>query len=156
MDRVCYEEIWIDILSHNFSDFLNRLRDELKDNLEIYFYLSYRFHSFIFDNLSLYSVFAHFTLCKRRCDKKEPYKRFCNFCSRITPQIFDKEYNFNDIIIDERDFTREFNDFFFFKFYFLLIFVVVIHFLSTQRKLKYLVVHILKTLKPQTNFLESL
>ena len=114
MDRVCYEEIWVDILSHNFSDFLNRLRDELKDNLEIYFYLSYRFHSFIFDNLSLYSVFARFTLCKRRCDKKEPYKRFCNFCSRITPQIFDKEYNFNDIIIDERDFTRKFNDFFFF------------------------------------------
>ena len=38
MDRVCDEEIWVDILSHNFSDFLNRLREELKDNLEIYFY----------------------------------------------------------------------------------------------------------------------
>ena len=115
MDRVCNEEIWVDILSRNFSDFLNRLRDELKDDLEIYFYLSYRFHSFIFDNLSLYSVFAHFTLCKRRCNKKETHKRFCNFCSRITPQIFDKEHNFNDIIINERDFTREFNDFFYKK-----------------------------------------
>ena len=111
MDRVCDEEIWVDILSRNFSEFLNRLRGELKDDLKIYFYLRYRFHWFIFNNLSLYSIFAHFTLCKRRCNKKEPYERFCNFCSRITPQIFDKEYNFN-IIIDERDFTREFNDFF--------------------------------------------
>ena len=101
MYRVCDEEIWVYILSRNFSDFLNRLRDELKDDLEIYFYLSYRFHSFIFNNLSLYSVFVHFTLCKRRCDKKEPYERFCSFCSRITPQIFNQEYNFNDIIIDE-------------------------------------------------------
>ena len=112
MNKVRDEEIWVDILSHNFSDFLNRLRDELKDDLEIYFYLSHRFHSFVFNNFSLYSVLVHFTLRKRRCDKKEPYERFCNFCSRITPQIFDKEYSFNDIISDERDFTREFNDFF--------------------------------------------
>ena len=111
MDRVWNKKIWVDILSRTFSDFINRIRDELKDDLEVYFYLGYRFHSFIFNNLSLYSVFAHFTLCKRRCNKKEPYERFCNFCSRITPQIFDKEYNLN-IIIDERDFTREFNDFF--------------------------------------------
>ena len=71
MNRVCDEEIWVDILSRNFFDFLNKFKDELKDDLEIYFYLSYRFHSFIFDNLSLYSIFAHFTLCKRRCDKKD-------------------------------------------------------------------------------------
>ena len=101
MDRVCDEEIWVDILSRNFFDFLNRLSDELNDDLEIYFYLRCRFQSFIFNNLSVYSVFVHFTLCKRRCDKKEPYQRSCNFCSRITPQIFNKEYNFNDIIIDE-------------------------------------------------------
>ena len=112
MDRVCDEEIWVDILSRNFSDFLNRLRDELKDDLEIYFHLSYRFHSFIFNNFSLYSVFAHSTLCKRSCDKRKLYERFCNFCSGITRQVFDKEYNFNDIIIDEPDFTCEFNYFF--------------------------------------------
>ena len=111
MDRVWNKKIWVDILSRTFSDFINRIRDELKDDLEVYFYLGYRFHSFIFNNLSLYSVFAHFTLCKRRCNKKKPYERFCNFCSRITPQIFNKEYNLN-IIIDERDFTREFHDFF--------------------------------------------
>ena len=70
MDRVCDEEIWVDILSRNFSEFLNRLRGELKDDLKIYFYLRYRFHWFIFNNLSLYSIFAHFTLCKRRCNKK--------------------------------------------------------------------------------------
>ena len=79
MDRVCDEEIWVDILSRNFSDFLTRLRDKLKNDLEIYFFLSNRFHSFIFNNLSLYSVFVHFILCKSRCDKKEPYERFCNF-----------------------------------------------------------------------------
>ena len=71
MNRVCDEEIWVDILSRNFFDFLNKFKDELKNDLEIYFYLSYRSHPFIFDNLSLYSVFAHFTLCKRRCDKKD-------------------------------------------------------------------------------------
>ena len=157
LNRVCNEEIWVDILSHNFSGFLNTLRDELKDDLEIYFYLSYRFHSFIFNNLFLYSVFVHFTLCKRRCGKKERYELFCNFPSQITSQIFNKEYSFNDIIINERDFSREFNFFFFFlNLYFLLIFVAVMHFLSTQRKLKFLVVHILKTLKPQISFLEPL
>ena len=114
LNRVCNEEIWVDILSHNFSGFLNTLRDELKDDLEIYFYLSYRFHSFIFNNLFLYSVFVHFTLCKRRCGKKERYELFCNFPSQITSQIFNKEYSFNDIIINERDFSREFNFFFFF------------------------------------------
>ena len=101
MDRVWDEEIWFDISSRNFFYFLNRSRDEFKDDLEIYFYLSHRLHLFIFNNISLCSVFAHFTLCKRRCDKKEPYERFCSFCSRITPQIFNQEYNFNDIIIDE-------------------------------------------------------
>ena len=83
MDRVCDEEIWVDILSCNFSGFLNRLRDELKDDLEIYFYLSYRFHSFIFNNLSLYFVFAHFALCKRRCEKRNLMNVFVIFVSEL-------------------------------------------------------------------------
>ena len=112
LDRVCNEEIWVVILNHNFSGFLNRLRDELKDDLEIYFYLSYRFHLFIFNNLFLYSVFVPFTLSKRRCGKKKRYELFCNFCSRITSQVFNKEYSCSDIITNKPDFSREFNDFF--------------------------------------------
>ena len=75
---------------------------------------------------------------------------------RITPHIFEKEYNFNDIIIDERDFAHERIDLFFFKSLFSLDICRSHSFLSTQKKLTFLVVHILKTSKPQTNFLESL
>ena len=84
----------------------------LKDDLELFFYLKSRSYSFIFNNFSLYFVFARLFFCKRTCDKKESKEHYRNFCSRIYPQIFDDEYIFNDIIVDERDFISQFNRFF--------------------------------------------
>ena len=69
MGRVCCKKTWVSVLDVNFSNFLNRLREVLKDDLEIFCYLKSRFYSFII-NLSLYSVFAHLCFCKRTCNKK--------------------------------------------------------------------------------------
>ena len=128
-NSVCKEERWVHILGQNFSNFLKRLREMLKDDLEIFFYLRFQIYSFIFINLALYSVFAHFCFCKRTCDKKKSRERYYIFCYRIYLQIFDDERIFNDIIIGERDFTPEFNEFFSGMSFFLLIFVTRIHFL---------------------------
>ena len=70
MDRVCDEEIWVNILIRNFSDFLNRLRDKLKDDLEFYFYLTYRFHSFF-----LIIFLCILFLCILLCVKEDVTKR---------------------------------------------------------------------------------
>ena len=80
--------------------------------MEIFLYLKFRFYSFVFSNLSLYSVFSHFCFCKRTCDQKKSSKCYCQFCSRIYPQNFDNHNTFLDIIVHEWDFTHEFNNFF--------------------------------------------
>ena len=78
----------------------------------IFLYLKFRFYSFVFSILSLYSVFSHFCFCKRTCDQKKSSECYCQFCSWIYPQIFDNHNTFQHINVDERDFTREFNNFF--------------------------------------------
>ena len=88
------------------------MRGLLKDDLGIFLYLKFRSYSFIFNNFPLYFVFERLCFCKRTCDKKESKEYYCNFCSRTYPQIFDDEYVFNDIIVDERDFISQFNIFF--------------------------------------------
>ena len=56
-NSVWKEERWVHILGQNFSNFLKRLSELLKDDLEIFFYLRFQIYSFIFINLALYSVF---------------------------------------------------------------------------------------------------
>ena len=80
--------------------------------MEILLYLKFRFYSFIFLNLPLYTVFSHFCFWKRTCDQKKSSECYCQFCSRIYPINFDNRNTFQDIIVNERDFTREFNNFF--------------------------------------------
>ena len=80
--------------------------------MEIFLYLKFRFYSFVFSNLSLYSVFTHFCFCKRTCDQKKSSERYCQFCSQIYPKNFDNHNTFLDIIVDKWDFTHEFNNFF--------------------------------------------
>ena len=80
--------------------------------MEILLYLKFRFYSFSFLNLPLYSVFSHFCFCKRTCDQKKSSECYCQFCSRIYPKNFDNRNTFQDIIVNERDLTREFNYFF--------------------------------------------
>ena len=112
-NHVCDGKVWDRVLSFNFSIFLNRVKRNLEDDLEIFLYLKFRFYSFVFSNLSLYSVFSHFfffLFCKRTCDQNKSRECYCQFCSRIYPQIFDNHNTFQDIIADERDFTHEFNN----------------------------------------------
>ena len=83
--------------------------------MEIFLYLKFRFYSFVFSNLSLYSVFSHFfffLFCKRTCDQNKSRECYCQFCSRIYPQIFDNHNTFQDIIVDERYFACKINNFF--------------------------------------------
>ena len=105
-------KVWDRVLSFNFSIFLNRVKRNLEDDLEIFLYLKFRFYSFVFSNLSLYSVFSHFCFWKRTCDQKKSTECCCQFCSWIYPQIFDNHNTFQDIVVDEWDFTCELNNFF--------------------------------------------
>ena len=54
MNLVFDEKIWDRIFSVYFSIFLNRVKRNLEDDLEIFLYLKFRFYSFVFSNLSLY------------------------------------------------------------------------------------------------------
>ena len=94
MDRVWNKKIWVDILSRTFSDFINRIRDELKDDLEVYFYLGYRFHSFIFNNLSLYSV-LHILLCVKEDVTK---RNLMNVFVIFVPELLHK-FSIKNIIL---------------------------------------------------------
>ena len=108
MNHVCHEKVWDRVLSFNFSIFLNRIKRNLEDDL----YLKFRFSSFVFSSLSLYSVFSHFCFCKRKCDHKKSTQHYCELCSWIYLQLFDSYVAFQDIIIDEQNFTLEFNELF--------------------------------------------
>ena len=75
-------------------------------------FLKFRFYSFVFSNLSLHSFVSGFCFCKRTCDQKKSSECHCQFCSQIYQQIFDNHNTFQDIIVDEQNFTCECNNFF--------------------------------------------
>ena len=114
MNHVCDEKVWDRVLSFNFSFFKkNRIiKRNLEDDLEIFLYVKFIFYSFVFSSLSLYSVSSKFCFCRRTCDQKKSSECYCQFCSQIYLQIFGNHNTFQDIIVDDRDFTREFNNFF--------------------------------------------
>ena len=109
--NICNEKRWVAILHQNFSDFLNRLREVLHDNLETFFYLQFRFHSFIYNKVSLYPIFAHFFLLKEHVTEKTLENTTVIFVLKFILKFFDNENIFNDIILDEQDFTSKFNKF---------------------------------------------
>ena len=112
MNKVVLEKVLDQLLKQNFDRFLKDLKKNLQDNLEIYFYLKFRFYSFVLSNLSLFSIFSHVCFYKKCGDYKKSYEQYCQFYSELYPQIFDYGDFFNDIIIDEWDFTEKFNRFY--------------------------------------------
>ena len=48
-----------------FLFFLNRVKRNLKDDLNIFLYLKFRFYLFVFSNPFLHSVFLHFYFSKK-------------------------------------------------------------------------------------------
>ena len=111
MNNVCGEKMWNFVLDQKFSSFLTKVKKILENDSEIYLYIKFRLYSFVFSNLSLFSNFSHYCFCKRSCDHISSKELYCEFSSRIYPQIFDRQVCFQDIIIDERDFTLDFNHF---------------------------------------------
>ena len=112
-----------------FLLFLNRVKINLEDNLEILLYLKFRFYSFVFSNLSLHSVFSHFCFYKRTCDQKKSSECYCQFCSRIYQEIFDNHNTFKTLLL--MDETVLMNLIISFKrlYFFLLTFAKIMHFL---------------------------
>ena len=55
--------------------------------------------------VNIFSIFDHMFYCARSCDK---VKVFCRYCSAVIVIKPDEVRIFQDIVIDERDFTKEF------------------------------------------------
>ena len=77
INHVCDKKVWDRVLSFNFSISLNRVKNNLEDDMDIFLYLSLRFYSFPFSSLSLYSVFSHICFCKGTCDQKKSRECYC-------------------------------------------------------------------------------
>ena len=59
MNHICDEQVWDRVLSFSFSNFfLNRVKNNLEDDLEIFLYVKFRFYSFVFP-IFLYIQFFH-------------------------------------------------------------------------------------------------
>ena len=65
MNHVCDEKVWDRVLSFNVSIFLNRVKRNLEEDLDIFLYLKFRFYLFVFSNPFLHSVFLHFYFSKK-------------------------------------------------------------------------------------------
>ena len=74
MNKVIHEKVWDRLLKQNFDRFLKDLKKNLQDDLEIYFYLKFRFYSFVLSNLSLFSIFSNVCFCKKCGDHKKSYE----------------------------------------------------------------------------------
>ena len=80
--------------------------------MEIFLYLKFRYYLFAFCNLSLYSVFHIFEFAKELVTKKNLVSVNFNSVLQFFPQISGNHDTFQDIIVDEQDFTCKFNKFF--------------------------------------------
>ena len=82
----------------------------------VLFYINYKFFSSIIFDLLLFFVFNYYYFCKRSCDFNSDgtyVNQLCEQYSLIYPQIFDMRNTFQDIIIDEKNFTDNFNKLFY-------------------------------------------
>ena len=116
MSKIYNEEQWENLLKRNFRKFYVKLKEEvfLLDK-PVLLYINYKFVSSMIFDLSLFSIFNHFCFCKRSCDYNSDgtyVDQPCEHCSLIYPQGFDMHNIFQDII-DERDFTIDFNKLFY-------------------------------------------
>ena len=79
VNHVCDEKVWNEVLSFNFSIFLNRVKKNLEDDLDIFLYLKFKFYSFVFSKLSLYSFFSHFCFLKENATITNQQNTIVNF-----------------------------------------------------------------------------
>ena len=79
MNHVCDEKVWDRVLSFNVSIFLNRVKINLEEDLDIFLYLKFRFYLFVFSNLFLHSVFLHFYFCKKNATIRNQQNTTVNF-----------------------------------------------------------------------------
>ena len=91
----------------NVDELYNDLKKEFDEQL---FRLRVKaFIGLIIQRVSIFSVCEHLFNCTRNCDSKKSY---CSTCSTVKVLRSDNLKIFEDIIIDERDFTKSFQYFF--------------------------------------------
>ena len=95
--------MWLKYLKeHSYGLYikLRRKFDELLLHLRLRAFLPT-----VLSRVNIFSAFDHMFFCPRSCDK---VKVFCRYCSAINVVKRDDVRIFQDIVIDERDFTEEF------------------------------------------------
>ena len=152
MNHVCDEKVWDRVLSFNFSIFSNRVKRNLEDDLEIFLYLKFRFYSFVFSNLSLYSIFSHFYFCKRTCDQKKS-SVIVNSVLEFIHKFLIMLMLFKTLLLMNEILLLSLINFFKNLHYFLSTFTTITHFLLIQEKLRFTNVHILDLLGLQISSL---
>ena len=96
-------EFWLRCLRQNA-----RWTFKNSSTMNLYFKIKAGF-TILFRQLSIFSVFEHLFYCTRICYKK---KDFCRLCSAVNVINNDESRMFEDIVINERDFTTCFRKFF--------------------------------------------
>ena len=101
---VCEENIWKKLLNENICELNERLKSQFKDDFLMYFSIKNNF-CYVVHRLAIFSVFEHLLNCTRVSDTM---KNYCKFCSCVTLTKTDNQRMFEDIVIDEIDFTKSF------------------------------------------------
>ena len=101
-------EFWLGCLKQNVNYLNGALKKQFDDEPLLYLKIRGGFPT-LFRRLSIFSVFEHLFYCTRTYDKK---KDFCKLSTAINIINNDESRMFEDIAIDERDFTTCFHKFF--------------------------------------------
>ena len=146
MNRHCDEKVWDRILIFNFSIFLSRVK-KFEDDLEIFLYIKFRFYSFVFSNLSLYSVFSKELVTRK------------NLVSVIVNSVLEFIHKFSTmniflaiLLLINKILLLSSTNFLNKILFFLFMFVILIHSGQTHKRVKCLVVRMLKISELQINY----
>ena len=149
MNHVCDKKVWDRILIFNFSIFLSRIK-KLEDDLEIFLYLKFRFYSFVFSNLSLYSVFS-----KELVTRKNLVSIIVNSVLEFIHKFLTMNIFLEILLLINKILLLSSTNFLDKVLFFLFMFVILIHSGQTHERVKFLVVHMLKISELQINYSES-
>ena len=108
---------------------LNKVKKILENDLEIYLYIKFRLYSFVYSNLSLFSVFSHFCFCERRCDHRVQRSFIVNFVLEFIPKFLIGRFAFKILVLMKGILLLTLIIFLEKRHYFLLIFVMNVQFL---------------------------
>ena len=130
---VCDEKVWGHILSFNSSIFLNRVKRNLENDLEIFLYLKFRFHSFVFSNL--YIQFFHiFVFVKENATIRNQQKTIVNFVLKFIHNCLIVMLLFKMLLLMSEILCLSIINFLKKLHFFLLMFALIMHFFIDTKK----------------------